>query len=180
VGAPRITNAPELDTVLLTPTNDRDLVVNVSEASIIVEDTTLVVIEGLVGSDTARDGTVGVNLIHHGGLTIDGTVLIDLVVEILVWDVASLTWLAVAAPRHGRAADTVIPTSGLIDRACLISDVVVLDPLVDIDRVTTMATVILLLARDDQLWGQVDIWPLTVTEELDSVGEGGGGSVGPA
>ena len=45
---------------------------------------------------------------------------------------------------------------------------------------TTVATIVLLLAGDDDLGGDVDIGPRGLTGNLNPVRDGGGGSMGPA
>jgi len=146
VGAPRVTNSPELNTVLDTVTNNGNNVVGIQEASLIVENTTIVVIEGLVGGDFTSKGSTLVKFVLNGGLTRDVAVLLDVVLVVLLGDDASSSRSAVSAVRHGRATNTVVPASTLVDRASLVSDVVVEHPFVGVTSIATVATVILLLA----------------------------------
>jgi hypothetical protein len=118
--------------------------------------------------------------LHHGFFTIDTIVFINTVFKVLIGDDASLTRRAVSAHFHGRAFTTVIVTSSEVDRASLISDVVLVDPIVSKDWKTTMATHIRLLARDENLRGDVDIGPGSISLDLDSIGQGRGGSMSPA
>jgi hypothetical protein len=62
-------------------------------------------------------------------------------------------------------------TSGSVDGAGLISDLVLVHPLEGIVSLTTMATIIT-RAGDQNLWGDVDIWPCSLSGDLDSIRHG--------
>jgi hypothetical protein len=172
VGAPRVTNSPELDTVLNTVTNNGNNVVGIQESSLIVEDTTIVVIKGLVGSDLTSEGTTLVKFVLNSRFASDVAVLLNVVFVVLLGDDASFTGSAVSAVRHSRATNTVVPASTLVDGASLIGDVVVEHPFVGVGCITTVAAVVFLLAGDDELNGQVNVWPLSITGDLDSIRQG--------
>ena len=67
------------------------------------------------------------------------------------------------------AFHAVIVSSGLINGAGLISDIVVMHPIVSIDWLTTMAPIILCLTGNYHLWGDIDIGPRRVSSYLDSI-----------
>ena len=69
---------------------------------------------------------------------------------------------------------------GAVDGTSLISDLIVGHPLEGVVGLTTVAALVLLLARDDDLGGDVDIGPGGLTGDLYPIGDGGGGGVGPA
>jgi hypothetical protein len=62
-------------------------------------------------------------------------------------------------------------TSGLIDGACLISDVVIVDVLEGIYWFTTTATEIFVLTGNDDLRRDVDVGPSSLSLDLDSIGQ---------
>jgi len=81
--------------------------------------------------------------LHHSLLTVDSAELIDLIGVVFIWYEAVLEGLAVFAYVNWGAFDTVVVTSGLIDRACLISDLILMHELEGGDGFTTMATIII-------------------------------------
>ena len=153
---------------------------NVHVAGFIAEDSTGVVLKSIRDGNTAGNGTSLVDFLHHFLLALDLTELVNTVDEVLVGDEACLTGVAVTADVHSRADLTVVETTGAVDGASLISDFVLGHPLEGVVGLTTVATLVGGLARDDHLRGDVHIGPGTLTSDLDTIGEGGGGSVGPA
>ena len=74
------------------------------------------------------------------------SILFDLVDSVLVWDVARLARVAVAAaPVHGGADFTVVVSSGSVDGASLVSDLVLSHPLEGVEGVSTVAAAILVV-----------------------------------
>ena len=128
VGAPRVTDQPVWAAVLLTVADDGDGVDEVQVTRLVTVDATGVVLEGLRDGDSASDGTSLVDLLHHGLLALDLTELVDTVDHVLVGNEASLTWVAVTADVHGGASLTIVPAVGAVDRASLVSDLVVSHP----------------------------------------------------
>lgn len=89
---------------------------------------------------------------HHCILARDAAELIDIVHTVLVGDVArTTTGVAVLANVDGSAFDTVVMTSGLVNRAGLISDVIGMHIFEGGEGLTTVATVVIHGARDDSL-----------------------------
>ena len=68
----------------------------------------------------------------------------------------------------------------LIRGACLVSDVVLMNPFVGVSGITSVATIVGLFAGDKNLWGDINIWPFGFSKDFDSVAEGGCGREGPA
>ena len=122
--------------------------------------------------------------LHHVLLAGDLAEFVDTVDQVLVGDEASLTWVTVTADVHGRAwlgnLSLLLVTESTVDGASLIGDFVVGHPLESVVGLTTVATKVLLLARDDDLGGDVDIGPGGLTGDLYPIRDGGGGGVGPA
>jgi len=69
--------------------------------------------------------------------------------------------------------------SSSVDRASFVSDFVVGHPLESVVSLSTMATIIT-TARNENLRSDVDIWPSSLSSDLDSIGKGRGGSMSPA
>lgn len=97
------------------------------------------------------------------------TKLID-TVDVVLWrNIASLAWLAIATKTHGAAADAVVMSSCLVNSASLIGDVVFMNPFVCVVGITSVAAIILLLARNKNLWSDVNIRPGCFSLDLDSI-----------
>mmetsp|Transcript_48609 Transcript_48609/g.66033 ORF Transcript_48609/g.66033 Transcript_48609/m.66033 type:complete len:266 (-) Transcript_48609:18-815(-) len=180
MGTPGVTDLPVLDAVFDTPTNNRDGVDGVEVTSGVLVDTTSVVIQILRNSNGAGNGTTLVDFLHHVLLTRQVTVLVGLVDIVVLGNVTSLTRVAVSAALHGGADLAVVVTSGSVDRASLISNLVLRHPLEGFVVRTTMATIILHLARDENLGSDVDIGPSSVSGNLDTIRHSRGGGVSPA
>ena len=170
MGTPRVSDIPELNAIFLTPSDDSNFMncVDVVTRCIVVN-TTYIVIQSLRYSDRASERTTLVQLIHHSLFAVNMTVLIDTVDVILGWDIASLTRLAIATKTHGAATDAVIMSSCLVNSASLIGDVVFMNPFVCVVCISSVAAIILLLARNEDLRGDVDIRPSCFALDLDSV-----------
>jgi hypothetical protein len=177
VRAPWVTDVPELNTVFLTEANDRYLVNGMKVTSGIIEDSTNVVIEFLSDCDRTSERSSLDELVQHGLFTVDMAVLVYFVNVVLFRDEASLARFTIAA--HGHSAAIVTVTFSLVNRAGLISDVVFVNPLVPVVRVSTVTASIFILAWDKNLGWDVNIGPLGLTSDFDSIGEGWGGSMSP-
>lgn len=88
--------------------------------------------------------------------------------------------LAVLALGDGRALDTVVVSSGSVDGAGLVGNVVIVHKFEGGVSFTTVAPIVIHGAGDDYLGGDVDVGPLCLSGNLDSVRHGGGGSLSPA
>jgi hypothetical protein len=102
-------------------------------------------------------------------LTGEVSELVNSVDQVLIWDEAWLFWVAVFAFDNAGALNTVVIASGLIDGASLISDIVGVHVFVSVHWLTAVATLILGFTRNDNLWGDVDIRPSSVSSNLDSI-----------
>ena len=71
-------------------------------------------------------------------------------------------------------------TTGLVDRACLIGDLVLGHVLEGVESIATMATIVLHLARDEDLGSNIDLGPQTSACNFDPVRDGGCSSLSPA
>ena len=80
--------------------------------------------------------------------------------------------LAVFALDDWGALGTVSVASGSVDGAGLVSEFVVVHELVGGDGITTVASEVVGGAGDHNLGRNVDVWPLSISSDLDSVGEG--------
>ena len=146
---------------------------------LVIEDTTSVFFKSIWHGDTTGNWTSLVDLLHHGSLTRDMAVLIGVVDLVVVLVKASLGWVAVLAHDLLGAFGTVVVTSGSVDGASLISDLIAVHPFEGVVSLTTMATIIT-RAGDQNLWGDVDIRPSSLSVVLDSIRHGRGGGMSPA
>ena len=87
-------------------------------------------------------------------------------------DETGLVRLAVLALDDWGALSTVSVSSGSVDGAGLVSEFVVVHEFVGRDGITTVAAVVVGGAGDHNLRRDVDVWPLSVSSDLNSVGEG--------
>lgn len=106
--------------------------------------------------------------------------LVNLVDMVLIWDETWLMWVTVSALSDWRAVNSVIVTSSSIDRTSLISYFVLVHPFKSKNWLTTVTSIILLLTGNNNLWGDVDIGPSSLSSNLDSIRERRGGSMSPA
>jgi len=168
VSTPRISYEPVRCSLLFTISNKTDLVDNIEITGGILEDTRSVVLHSLSDGNTACNWASLVDFLHHGLLSSNMSELINSVDQVFIWDKASLV-VTVFACADWRALNTVIITSGLINRASLIGHVVDVHPLVSVHWLTTVATLILSFTRNDNLRGDVDIGPSSLPRNLDSI-----------
>lgn len=109
----------------------------------VLVDTASVVFKGIGNSDTTGNRSTLVDLLHHGLLALDFTKLVNAIDEVLVGNEAVLVRVAVFADVDWGALNTVIVTTGLVNRASFIGDVVVVHELEGREGETTMATVVI-------------------------------------
>lgn len=144
-----------------------------------VDDTAGVVFKGS-SIESAGDGASLVDFVHDGSSASDGSVFGDVVDEVSGGRIAFTVGVAGTALDELRAFKTVGPASSLVVGAGFVGDGVVVDVLVSNHRITTIAALIGGLAGDEDLRSEVDIGPGSVTQDLDTIGEGRGGREGPA
>mmetsp|Transcript_12625 Transcript_12625/g.21241 ORF Transcript_12625/g.21241 Transcript_12625/m.21241 type:complete len:592 (+) Transcript_12625:45-1820(+) len=179
VGAPGVPDGPVLDAVLDSEADHGDVVDDVEVAGGVLEDAAGVVLEGLGHCDSAGNGASLVDLLHHGLLALDGSVLLDAVHEVLVGHEAGLVGHAVLAHGHGGALLAVVVATGSVDGAGLVGDLVLVHPLEGVVCLSSVAAVVA-TAGDEDLGGDVDVRPGSIPLDLDPVRESRGGGVGPA
>jgi hypothetical protein len=153
---------------------------NVGVASCVTEDSTGVIFKCIWDSNTASNWSTLCDFLLHVRFSLNFTILFDLVVQILVWDETGCTWVAVTANFHGGAFLTIVVATSLVDGASSVGDFVGVHPGEGVIGLTTVATLIWSFTRDQNLWGDVDVWPGCLSLDFDSIGKGGGGSMGPA
>lgn len=102
-------------------------------------------------------------------LSSDLTELTDFVEVVVVWNKARLAWVAVLAQVNGSAFYSVGVSSGLVDGASLISDLISVHEVKGTETKATITAVIKLRAGYDDLGRDVDVWPSTLSVDLNSV-----------
>jgi hypothetical protein len=180
VGTPGVSNPPVFGTVFDTPADDRDGVIDFVGGGINMDDTTRVV-EDVRSIDTAGDGSSLVELIHDGHLIVSNrAVLTDGVGVPSVRNGASFTRITVFAKDIFAAFKTVGVATSLIRRAGFVSNTILVDVVVCSERVTTIATEIRVLTRDENLRSKVNVRPSTLSHDLNTIRESRCSSEGPA
>jgi len=180
VSTPRVSDNPVLGTVgKSTPTNNGDIVIDFSLVSSIDENTTSVV-EKRASGNTADDGASLHDFAHHSLFTFNGAVFIDTVDVVAIGNGAFFTGRAVSALDVISTCDTVVPTLSLIVGAGFVSDVVLMNVFISSGGITTVATLIGLFAGEEDLRGDVNIGPDSLSHDLDTIRHGGSGSKSPA
>ena len=80
--------------------------------------------------------------------------------------------MAVLADSDVGASDSVVKASGSVERAGLICHFIGMHELESAQGPSSMASLIELTARDNDLWRDVDVWPLCISGDLYSVRQG--------
>ncbi len=140
--------------------------------SIINEDAASVVSEGVSNSNGTSDGSSLIDLVDHILLSFNQSKFVNSIDLCSFLSPASTVGEAVLALDLSTASDTVIMSEGLIRGACLVSDVVVVDPLISILSVSSTTAIVWCFAGDEDLWRDVNIRPLGFSLDLDTIGEG--------
>ena len=151
VAAPGVADDPVLGSIFLSPASHADVVVLLHAASLVIENTARVVPELIGDGEGAGDGSALVDLVHHGSFSLDESELIDSVDFGAFLGPAAPVGHAVLALDHGRAFHSVVVAEGLIRRAGLVGDVVVVDPFVGVLGVTAGAAVDMTFAGNEKL-----------------------------
>ena len=144
----------------------------VGVSSQVLIDSSLVILEGVWDCNSAGNWSSLVDLLQHGFFSLEGSKLIDFVHVVTGRDEAGLVRLAVLALDDWGTLGTVSVASGSVDGAGLVSEFVVVHELVGGDGITTIAAEVVGGAGYHNLRRDVDVWPLSISSDLDSVGEG--------
>ena len=175
-GAPRVATDPVLLAVLLAPANHRNRVVQRVRASGVTVDASLVLQEIVGHGDGARDRTTGVDLLHHVLLSSDASVLVHVVLGVVVHGVARSVVTAVAADVDVRALHVL----SHVAHAALLGKAVVMHVLEGGERVASLATIGVAITIQDDLGSQIADWPLSLSHQLQTVGDRRGRGKCPA
>lgn len=188
VGTPRVSYLPKHFPSLLINTiaHHRNVVFHTLVVGLVSEDAALIGNQLLGHTDATGNRSVFKDLSFHCLLllfrtvTKDGSVLFDFVLE----KVGRLSAFLVESPTSfanlgagARHAIGLVFSS--VDRARLVGDVVLSHPLVGFSCIASVATRIR-TTRDKDLWSNVNVWPSSISGNLDSIREGRGHCVSPA
>jgi len=178
--SPGVSNEPVLDTVLDAVSDDGDLVDEVGCAGLVLEDASALEVLKFLGDGDRAGDWAALKLVDHGSLA--GCQLVELINaedEVFLLCPAALSGGAVHADDLIVAGEAVVVTPGLVVRAGLGGDVVLLDVAEGVVGVATMAALVI-GAGDEHLGRDVDISPDSLPSDLDPVTEDGGRGKGPA
>ena len=120
-------------------------------------------------SDGASYWTILEDLLLHGFFSADRTELVHFVDIVLGRYEAIFMRMAVFALDNGRAFKTIVMSSGSVDRASLISHIVLMHVFIGRDSFTTMTPSVFGRTGEQNLRRDIDVWPLGVSSNLDSV-----------
>lgn len=114
---------------------------NVHITSSILVDTSGISLEGIWNSNSTSNRAALIDLLHHGLFTLDRSKLVYLIDTILVGDEAWATaGLAILANVNRSTDNAIVQSSRLVNRASLISDVVIVHVLKSTQCLSTVAT----------------------------------------
>lgn len=179
VSAPGIPDNPIFDSVFLSPASHADIMVFFNSAGVVDEDASSVVPERVGDCERASDWSSLIDLVDHCSLALHSAELFHSVDLCPLLRPAALSGEAVLALDLIAAAHSVVVAECLIRRAGLVSDVVLVDPLVSVFGIASSAAVVV-RAGDENLRSDIDVWPLSLSPDLDAIGESGSGGKGPA
>ncbi len=114
---------------------------NVHITSSILVDTSGISLEGIWNSNSTSNRAALIDLLHHGLFTLDRSKLVYLIDTILVGDEAWATaGLAILANVNRGTDNAIVQSSRLVNRASLISDVVIVHVLKSTQCLSTVAS----------------------------------------
>jgi hypothetical protein len=180
VGSPGVSDDPVLSSVFHSEADHGDIVGDGGVIGVVDEDSSSVVLEGFGHCNSAGNGTSLVDLLSHVVLSFEGAEVGHVVDAVGVGHEAGLVGHAVLAHCDVRALDSIVMASCSVDGAGLISDFIVLHEVVGANGISSVAAIVEATAGNHYLGRDVNIWPGSISGDLDSVGERRSGSLGPA
>lgn len=120
---------------------------------------------------TAGNGPSLVDFVHHSVCAVDGAILVHAVDMVRLLRPAPLSRPAVAALDKIGAIQSVGPSLRLIDTAGFVCDIILVHELERRQMGTSLAPVVVLVlvARNNNLRSDIDIWERGFSGDLDSV-----------
>lgn len=144
--------------------------------SCVVENTSSVVKEIVSDSYNTADWSSLVDFIHDVCFTCDVSILFNSVNFSTFLCPAALSERCTVLTLENRGAPhSIISSIGLIGGAGFVCDVVLMNPCIGGSRITSMASVIGILAGNDNLRTNEHVWPLGFAFDFDSVTKRAGG-----
>jgi hypothetical protein len=155
---------------------------DVNITSIVTEDSSLVCLKSIRDSNSTSKRSSSSDFSLHGTFTLDSSVLIDSINLVVVGNETSFIGVAISSNLHGRALRSIGVSTSQVDRGLSIGDLVSAHPLESLDSFSTETShrFIVHITRDENLRGDVDIGPGSLSSDLDTIGESRSGSLSPA
>jgi hypothetical protein len=144
---------------------------NIKITSLIPEYSSSVFLKGIWNSNTTSNGTALIDLLHHIFFTLKRVKLVYSVYIVGIRDETRFVWLAILAHVNGSTLDAIVMTTSLINGAGLISHISTMHELEGTQSVATVAAIVIHGAGNYSLRRDVDIWPLSFTSDLNTIGE---------
>lgn len=143
--------------------------IKLDSSGFINKDTWSVVFELLSNSNSASNRSTLIDFIHHCLFPFHLSELLDSVDFSTSLSPASTIWHTVFTLYNCTASNSIIVTIGLIRRASLISNVVVMNPFISILSITSSATIIRVFTWYQDLGRDHNVGPLSFSGDFDSV-----------
>ena len=110
-----------------------------------------------------------INFVHHGLFPTDCPKFVHTINEILWGSFAGIAWLTVPTFYMFITSHPVIMPPCLVNRASLISNIVVMNELICTETITAMASIIGCIASQDHLGRYINIWPSRTSLNFNSI-----------
>ena len=186
VASPGVSSVPEFDSIFFAPSDDSDFVVDLRKDLSLLIDSSSVGFKFQGGIDSAGNGSSGIDFSLHFVSSGNSSVLSDFPDGIFVPGPTVSFVRLVLGRRPGavlafldiRAAE-LVRVLGKISLAGFLRDTVLVSVDVDFSGVSSVAASSS-LAVDDDLRGEGHGRPGVLSDDVDSVGDGAGRSMGPA
>ena len=180
VFTPRVSDQPVINSIHDAIAYNRDNVVNFT-LIVTLEDTVAFEVLKRTSVDSTGDRTIVEHFLEDVGRVFGdkSAVVEDLVLVMVPRETATLG-VTLLADVQRSAGLALLVGKGFVGGASLIGDAVLVDVLVGIQRVSSMAAVVSPFTVEKHLGRYVDFGEDGLSLDVDSVREGGGGCLGPA
>lgn len=179
VSTPRISDIPKLYTVFFSPANNWNFMNSKMISSIIYIYTSCIILKRFWDCNWTGKRTSLNKFVHHVLFTPYVSIFINSVHIILIGYSTCFSSTTVTTKSHTATIITIIPTSGLINRTSLVRNIILMNPLIGIICVTTIASIIFFFAWNQYLWSYIDVRPSCISLNFNSIWQSWCSSMGP-
>ena len=140
-----------------------------NSASSVNKDATSVVSKGFSNGNCTSNRSSLIDLVNHILLSCNQSEFFNSVDLCSFLSPASSVGKTVSALNISTASNSVIMAKSLIGGAGLISDIIMVDPFISVFSVTSIASIIRGFTRNEDLWGEIDVWPLCISSDFNTI-----------